>query len=257
MNQPLYGGGTPAAPNPPAAAQGTDPAVIYLRNVRLSHPALDAPQSFRDQPNQPKKYGASFIFGLDELLGQENMQAVVAAANAVKIATWPKSIVQNPDGTQSSNMYLPEHRKFLRDGNTVLTMAGQQRPECIGKWYITAKSDDAPMLYDRERSLVPPNLVRRVFYSGCRVDAYIRLFPVVDAAKGGNGLFAGLNAVRFRDNDAAFGAAPVAGEAFEELPPLPEQQFGMNPPGAAQGDPLGPGAPGTMPPPGGNLQNFV
>lgn len=201
----------------PGAA--VDPYVVYIRNCRLSHPRLKDPASFQDQPGAPKKFQATFIWGLDEEFGQENMNRISQAVQTLKTNFWPG----NP------NVYLPDNRKCLRDGNTIRTQMGQERPECLGKWVLSTKSDVRPQLFDRNRVPVTPDDIQRIFYSGCRVDAFVRFFGVKDPSKGGNGIFCGLQGLRWRADDEAFGAAPIAPEMFEELEPAPGAMPGGQP----------------------------
>ena len=245
---PYAGAGTPvpypAAAPAPASTGGVSPYRIYLRNVRISYPKLAAPDSF--QPDQPKKYGASFVFGLDEEFGQQNMQVVGDAANRLKAEFWRGE----PDP------YIKDDRKCLRQGETIRTQQGQIRPELAGKWQLVARSEARPRCYDRTRRELQPDEIRSVIYAGCRVDAIVTLYGIKDPAKGGNGIFAMLDGVMFRDDDEAFGAAPVEADQFDQLPARPQDvpHAGAAMPGApapAYAPPAAPGAPAAAPPAGG------
>jgi len=243
---PGYPTGGPAAtpgyvpqPAPPQQQQQENRFRVLLRHVRISYPALVEPTSFEE--GQTKKYKAAFIWGLEEEFGQENMQAITQAVNLLKHEFW-----------QGQPVYIVDQRKCLRDGNTMLDQRGQLRPEMAGKWVLSAKSAQRPNCFDRNRNLLEPQDIPRVIYAGSRVDAFVTFYGIKDPKRGGNGLFAALDAVRFRKDDDPFGAAPVGGDAFDELPPLPGQPYQ----GAAAPYPGMPGqpAPGQVmggPPAGG------
>jgi len=87
-----------------------------------------------------------------------------------------------------------------------------------------AKSSDAD---DKAHVRMRPTLLTRdkdkidedegTLFAGCRVDAVVRFYTETRVEKGGNGIFATLEAVRFRRKDKPFGSAPVGADAFDDL----------------------------------------
>lgn len=177
---------------------------VYLKNVRLSHPKLRNPSASVEGGKE--KFRASFIIDPSTPEGKENAKRAKAAMMAVSKLAWPKA--EKPP--------VKPDRLALKKGDNILKGDGTPKEEYQGMIVLSANSDDRPLLVYRNRKPIPEVEINRILYGGCRVEAVVRFYAITDPKKGGNGLFAGLEAVRFWGDDESFGRAGVSADIFDE-----------------------------------------
>lgn len=187
-----------------------------LIDVRLSFPKLFAPEA--SVKDGPLKFGAAFLMHKDDEHYEVNTERAQEAYDAVFANTW-----------KGKKVILKEDRKSYREGETFVNQEGEMYSGYENTMVIVAsrkaaKSKDPndssharmrpPMFYRNKDKVEDDN---GTFYGGCRVDAVVNFYSVTDMDKGGNGIFATIEAIRFRRDDTPFGAAPVGADAFDDL----------------------------------------
>lgn len=177
---------------------------VYLKNVRLSHPKLRNPTASVEGGKE--KFRASFIIDPSDQEGKANAQRAKAAMMAVSRQVWPKA--DKPP--------VKPDRLALKKGDLILKGDGSPKEEYAGMIILSANSDDRPLLLYRNKKPIPEVEINRVLYGGCRVEALVRFYAITDPKKGGNGLFAGLEGVRFWGDDESFGRAGVTADEFDD-----------------------------------------
>lgn len=174
---------------------------VVLKNVRLSYPHIEEPEA--SVANGPKKYSASFIIDPSTDEGKETLAAARAAFSAACRAEkkWPE------DKLKKIVEAIDDDRKALRDGNKITNDEGDVQPAYVDKWVVKATRPEKqrrPAILDRRKNPVEPG-DDQFPYAGCNVDAIVRFYTMTDKEKGGNGVFCGLEAIRFRSDNEAFG----------------------------------------------------
>lgn len=187
-----------------------------LKDVRLSFPKLFTPD--RSVDNGPLKFSANFLIQPDDPFYDENCEAAEKAFNEVFESQW-----------KGKKVVLKDDRKAYREGEKFVNQEGEIYVGYEGCMVITAsrKAGKATDPNDSSHTrLRPPMFYRNkdkveeddgTFYGGCRVDAVVNFYAVTGIEKGGNGVFATIEAIRFRRDDTPFGAAPVGADAFDDL----------------------------------------
>ena len=176
-------------------------ARVFIRNARLSYPALDKPRSSSfDAAGADPKYQATFLITPDNPAIIELRKAIEAVA---KDEFGPKamSILQNPE------------RVPLRSGD-----AKENVPDgYAGMWYITAKSKNQPEFRDANPRIIitGEQAIREKFVAGYYVNGFVDIYPyIVKNAAGAvlkSGIAASLVSVQFcRYADAFAGSAKPA-----------------------------------------------
>jgi len=100
-----------------------------------------------------------------------------------------------------------------------------------GMKILKASNDRRPSVVNRDKTpLVEDD---NVTYAGCYCNFFVRIYAVAGADKGGNGIFASLEAVQFAKKGEPFGGAPVdPNSVFKKLDSGDEGEDGEE-------DPLG------------------
>ena len=173
---------------------------IFLNDVRLSFPALKAPQA--SYQNGPLKYRCDFIMAPDSEAWKQVQQHVFALAQA----KWG-------DQAQQAIQMLERNKRSFGDGNerrksgTMQVFDGYQDMK-----YVTATTADKPQLYHPETGELSTNDMQYMqlaqqLYGGCYCNAAIQFYIPKDPSK--MGIFCGLIGVQFlRDGDSFGGSAP-------------------------------------------------
>lgn len=191
---------------------------VMLRDVRLSHPKLFVPSSSVE--DGPIKFRTNFLIDENEDLGAKNIAACEAAIDALVKETWKGKVPP-----------IKEDRKSFRAGEDFVNQTtGEVYSGYEGQMVVVASKGtkgDQNNPDDSSHARSRPTLLTRgkdkvdsddgLFYAGCRVDAVVRFYTETRKEKGGNGIFATLEAVRFRRDDQPFGSAPVGADAFDDL----------------------------------------
>ena len=188
------------------AEKTIDPGIVDLKNVRLSFANLfkrDKDRKNDEGETVPGKYGANFLMEKGDETTKANQKRIKAASTAVKKkkygeneSDWPK--------------YKPE-KVCLRDGDL------EDYDGYAGHLYLSASSDDQPIIVNQKRKAVESERDSQAPYSGCYVNARVRIWPQDN--KYGKRINAEVLAVQFlRDGERFGGKAPVdPNEAFEDV----------------------------------------
>jgi len=169
-----------------------------LRDVRLSYPALWKPKAFGDGSEGEPKFQAVALMDPTDKRGKVNIEKIEDAIDFVKKEKWPKGAPK-----------LGPSKICLKDSEDLEEMKDGYE----GMMYVSASDAKRPRVLDadgidvREGDEGAP-------YAGCRVDMKIRIWAQDN--KFGKRINASLVAVKFRDDDDAFGAAPFDPDEFDE-----------------------------------------
>lgn len=175
-----------------------DPARVQLKNVRLSFAqALYKAKPFgKDKDGEPT-HSANFLLDPNNKLDRKNIELMEDAIDHAKKEKWPKGAPK-----------LGEAKLPLRDGNNV-DYDGYE-----DMMFVSANNKKKPRILDRDKQDVIEG-DDGAPYSGCFVDAIVRVWAQDN--DWGKRVNASLEAVRFRDDGEAFGAAPVDIDEFDDL----------------------------------------
>lgn len=200
-------------------------AEIILKNVRLAFPDLHKRgRPPKDKPNEPGKYGGSFIFAPDSEANAKATAALIEAAKAEFGEHW-QNIVK----------VMEKSKKFLRKGDENLTANGEVRNGFAGNNYVVARNKVQPLIIGPRRT--EPAGTNRKDATGKLVVA--DGFPVLDEASGKpyggcyvnlkidvramkakgdlpNQVYAQLLTVQFLADGESFGASTGTAEGFED-----------------------------------------
>lgn len=173
---------------------GKDIAIVRLKNVRLSFPALFKPKAFED--GGEASFKATFL--LEDETNADDITAIEEAIEAVLDEKYP---TKRPKGI----------KLCLREGS--------EKPDTDGyrddMKFITASSKKRVPLVDKDIS-IPLSEEDGKPYAGCYVNASIRVW--VQDNKWGKRVNASLRAVQFVKDGAPFGEKPVdVEEEFESV----------------------------------------
>lgn len=184
------------------------PDVVVLKNVRLGFPKLFRAEKATE--DSAPKYNGIFIIDPESKTGQANIEAVKAAQ---------KYAAQGKFGDKWQNIVkgLERNRRAFRDGNTQTNAEGDVYDGFEDAKIVVAgrsEKQGRPQLLDRHKRQVAEE--DGVLYAGCYVDAVVSFYAVTGKERGGNGVFASLEVVRFRADGEAFGGG-LSGDAATDL----------------------------------------
>lgn len=216
-----------------ATSKPTPIGQCKLRDVRLSFPKLFTPEA--SVTDGPLKFGANFLLAPledgdeHEDFYEKNKAAAKKAYDAVFANQW-----------KDKKPILKDDRKAYREGEKFTNQeSGEIYAGYEGSMVVTAsrkagKSKDPndssharmrpPMFYRNKDKIEEDD---GTLYGGCRVDAVVNFYSVTGQDKGGNGVFATIEAIRFRRDDTPFGAAAVGADAFDDLDDEGEEDGGI------------------------------
>lgn len=181
------------------------PDIAVLKNVRLSFPKLFKAEKSTD--TSAPKFSAAFLIDPETAEGKANIKAINAAIEHVKAKTWA-------DKAEKIFNNIEWDRKPLRDGNKATNAEGDVYAGYEDMMYVQASSPEKrrPQVLKRDKS--PTVEEDGIIYGGCYVDAVVSVYSVTDKDKGGNGVFASIELVRFRRDGEPFGAGPIDADDF-------------------------------------------
>ncbi|QPZ53269.1 putative DNA replication protein [Achromobacter phage vB_AchrS_AchV4] len=188
------------------AKKEASPYQITLKNVRLLFPKIWTPEALEE--GQKKKYGAMFGLDPDTPHGKANLKLVKSKIEELKLETWKD---------KADKIKIKDDRLCLVDGNDMTNQeSGEVYDGCADMMIVSAKNEKQFPRVDRNRN--PVTEADDVLYPGCYVNAVVRLYVVTDQKKGGNGIFASLEAIQYFAKGDRFGGKPVdADDVFDEL----------------------------------------
>jgi hypothetical protein len=171
--------------------QPADPAIVKLKNVRLSFPHLFTAHAMEE--GQEPKFSATFLMDVEE--HKSTIAQIEKLIDRLALDYWKKKT---------------NFKSCLRDGNDKADIEGYGD----GIMFISAGRKTRPAVVDR--SVSPVTEEDGVVYAGCYVNATVRLW--VQDNKWGKRVNAELRAVQFVKDGESFGAAPInAEDEFEAL----------------------------------------
>ncbi|MNK37358.1 hypothetical protein D3C87_559240 [compost metagenome] len=188
------------------AKKEPSPFQITLKDVRLLFPKIWTPVALED--GQKKKYGAMFGIDPSTAEGKKTLALVERTIDALKKETWKD---------KADKIKIKDDRVCLLDGDEMTNQeSGEVYDGCAGMMIVSAKNEKQFPRVDRNRN--PVTEADDVLYPGCYVNAVVRLYAVTGQEKGGNGIFASLEAIQYLRKGDRFGGAPVeADDVFDEL----------------------------------------
>jgi len=196
--------------------------IVFLNNVRLSHPHLFTPAQPMAGSTSGPKYDGTFIFDKGSDADKQAQAAFIAEAQKVFGANFGAIVGAMDKG-----------KKCLRLGDQKLTKEGKVSPGYEGKMYLVAKNKVKPVVIaKRFHNGKPVQLDEqgntfvngvpvvmdgpaKVPYGGCYVNAKVEVYAM--NKPGIQGIYATLLAVQFHEDGEAFGGGgtPTA-DGFEE-----------------------------------------
>lgn len=174
---------------------------VFIRNARLSYPALDKPRSSSfDAAGADPKYQATFLMEPSN----PSVQAIWAAIQKVAVAEF---------GDKAAGILKTPEKVPLRRGDDKENVPDGY----AGMLYLTAKSKNAPELRDANPRIMVTGeqAIREKFVAGYCVNGFVDIYPYsVKNANGAilkSGIAASLVSVQFcRYADAFAGSAKPA-----------------------------------------------
>jgi hypothetical protein len=188
------------------------PDIAVLKNVRLSFPKLFKAEKSTD--TSAPKFSAAFLIDPDTAEGKANIKAINAAIEHAKTKTWA-------DKAEKIYANIDWDRKPLRDGNKATNAEGDIYAGYEDMMFVQASSAEKRRPQTLKRDKSPTVEEDNILYGGCYVDAVVSVYPITDKDKGGNGVFASIEVVRFRRDGEPFGAGAV--DADDYLDDLEEE----------------------------------
>lgn len=180
---------------------------VVLKNVRASF--LKVWTATESKPGGKKQFRSNFLIDPSTPEGKANIKACEAAVLAVAQKQWG-------DKGERVLKTLKSDRMDFRDGDTFV---GQETGEVYegyeGMKVVKAANPKRVRVLDRDKTDLHEEDEK--FESGDYCDAVVRFYPVADTERGGNGIFASLELVRFRKQGERFGSAPVSTDVLDDL----------------------------------------
>lgn len=161
-------------------------------------------------------YKSSFLFDPATKAGKANIAALEKAVEAVGRDKWK-------DKWPAIKKGIKEDRMCFRDGDSFVgSESGEIYDGYEGMMALTGANQNRFTIVDRDRTPLAEGDGKP--YSGCYVNAVVRLYAVADKAKGGNGVFCTIEAIQYFRKGEAFGASQMsAEEAFDDLSDMEEE----------------------------------
>jgi len=180
---------------------------VVLKNVRCSF--LKVWTATESKPGGKKQYRSNFIIDPSTPEGKANIKACEKAVAEVAAKQWS-------DKGERVVKTLKSDRLDFRPGDTFV---GQESGEVYdgyeGMMIVKAANPKRVRVLDRDKSDLHEEDEK--IESGDYCDAVVRFYTVADTERGGNGVFASLELVRFRKQGERFGAAPVSADVLDDL----------------------------------------
>lgn len=170
---------------------------------RLSFEHLFTPSA--SVKDGPKKYRTNLLIDPSTKEGKKDIALLENAIDEVKEAMWP-----------GKSPKFKADRIFFLDGEDMVDSDGEVRDGYEGMRFIKVANDKRPKLRDRDGQTDLTQDDDKI-YSGAHVILYGRVYGIKDQDKGGNGLFASVDAVQFVKHGEKFGGGGISDDEFENL----------------------------------------
>jgi len=167
---------------------------ITTGTVRFSYLNVFKPRAINDGK---EKYSATLLLPKSDKAGVQKVKKAIEEAKK-------QGAAEKWKGKVPANLWNP-----LRDGDVE---KADEHPEYAGMYFINAKSDNRPILFDqmKEEILDPTEI-----YSGCWGRANISLYAF--DTNGNRGIGVGLNALMKKRDDEPFGNMVTADSARRDF----------------------------------------
>lgn len=173
--------------------------ILVLNNVRLSFPTIF--EKKKTSEDGKEKYSLSALLDPNTSVGKANIQKVKDMQTKLAKAEWK-------DNWEKVLRAMEWDRRLLRNGEKATNSEGDQYAGYEGMMYVTASNTRNIKVLNRDKSPAGTNDQEK-FYGGCYVDVVLSCYTVKDRKRGGNGIFATIEIVRWRADGEPFGAAPL------------------------------------------------
>jgi len=183
---------------------------IVLPESRISFEVLGVPRSYQDNPDTPKRWGATFLVPQ----GSAIAQAILKTITDVATAKWDKKAklyLEDILADKKASCWINGDKKEY-DGYQGMMALTAYRYEEKGR-PLVMDSDTSP-IYKADGTLYEGKGGR--IYSGCYVKAKVDIYAQDN--KQGKGIRAELKVVqRLRNGDAFGGGTPPTADGFEAI----------------------------------------
>jgi hypothetical protein len=186
----------------------TNPAKVRLRDVRLSFSSLFTQSA--SVKDGPLKYRANLIIDPNTVEGKNNLKLLLKARKDVEIEKFGREME-----------YKDPKRLCIKKGDDQISeKTGEPYDGYAGMIIVSATNGKKFPIVDCD--LTPLSAEDGKPYNGCYVNVQITLYAIKDKDKGGNGIFASLDAVQFKKHGTPFGGGGVKAEDVFEVEELDE-----------------------------------
>lgn len=110
-----------------------------------------------------------------------------------------------------------DKRLPIFDGDEYTNSDGDIRDHYEDTWYLKLTNDKLPKFKDRRGETLSVEEAEDLFVSGFWAVAYLHFYGVKDADKGGNGIFATLDALQFFKRDTEFTGGGIDDDEIDDL----------------------------------------
>lgn len=188
--------------------------ILTLKKGRLSFPAIF--EKKRTSEEGPEKYSLSVLLDPETPEGQANIKAVKEMQVRLAKAQWK-------DNWEKVLKAMEWDRRLLRPGEKATNSEGDIYGGYEGMFYVTASNTRDIKVLNRDKTPAGKNDQEK-FYGGCYADVILSCYTITDRKKGGNGIFATIEVVRWRADGEPFGAAPIDEDDYlEDLDDLDDE----------------------------------
>ena len=175
---------------------------VFLKNVRMSFPKLFKKEAATAEGTP--KFGGAFLIDPGTSDGKMNIKKCKAALKEVMVDKWKKEVTLKQGRCMA----------FMDGDGCISDSTGEVYGGYEGMMVVNAKNGKRFPVIDRDKT--PLTEEDDKIYGGCYVNAVVRFYAVDDKEKGGKGIFASLEAVQFKADGEAFGAAPIDVDSYFE-----------------------------------------
>lgn len=179
------------------------PDIAVLKRVRLSFPKLWEKE--KSTPESKEKYSLNALMKEGDPYFAENKAAISAAIKHVREKAWGDKGAKIWEG-------LEKNRKAFRKGDTFTNDEGDVYSGYEDVLVVVAANQNEFQRLDRNKQPLPHKSSK--LYGGCYVDLVVSFYAITDKARGGNGIFATIEVVRFHADGEPFGNAGVDADDY-------------------------------------------
>lgn len=174
---------------------------IHMKDVRLSFPQLFRAKAFGDGSQGEPAFSAEFLIPKDTKLGKKIIDAIYDGIDEAKVKKWGADDSKWPR--------ISKDKPFFKDGDD----RDYARPESENCMIVSARNLKKPRVLGIDKEDLHES--DGIIYAGCYVDAIVRIWAQDNGY--GKRVNCSLEAVRFRRDGDAFGAAPIDPDEFEDI----------------------------------------